>query len=585
MRLPLRAAPLLFRATLFAVAAYAVVAAQTPATKGAAGATSTVAGRITTGDGKPVASVGVALMPADFTPDRKSAGSATTDTDGRYKIANVPAGRYRLQTLAPLYAPLDDRRSGVFNSGKVVNVGAGETVENIDMVLVRGGVITGRVTGPEGKPVIEQRVSIYDAEQMLQRGNAPVIDGTFTGLETDDRGIYRVYGVPPGRYLVGVGQARDSGMVTFGPSGAQYARTFYPNTVDPSQAKVVEVSAGGEATGVDISMADAPKAYEARGKVIDDHGNAVAGVGYGYGSLRGDAKSVGAWGTDGGLTNEDGEFVLRNLMPGRYAAFAVSDFGSTPLDVYSDAVQFEIDDANVAGLVVKVHRGASITGTVTLEGTTDRAVLAKLQQVNINASVRPAAGAAAGDQINAPSFAQGSVRADGTFRLAGLRPGKVNINVFGFGQTRGFTLLGVQRNGADASTGIDVAEGEQVTGVRVRLGYGASVIHGQIDLRDGGQPAVLPPGARLNVIVRRAGAGTTPLPNINGEVDSRGRFVLEGLMGGEYELMVAGFAPRLPGAPAPPRLPVVRQIVIVPDNGEMTVNIVYDLSKQTEPNP
>jgi hypothetical protein len=590
MRLPLRAAPAASLLLITALAYFINAAAQTNASKGAAGAAGTVAGRVTTSDGKPVASVSVGLIPADInsSADFKNAGIAKTDTDGRYKIANVPAGRYRLLPLAPLYTSQNERQNGFYGSGggKLVTVGAGESVEDIDVVLVRGGVVTGRVTNAEGKPVIEERISIYDAETSLQRGgNAPVIDGTFTGLETDDRGIYRVYGLAPGRYLVAVGQARDGGMVTFGPSGARYPRTFYPNALDAAQAKIVEVTAGGETSGVDISLAEPPKAYEAKGRVIDEHGNPVVGVGYGYGSLRGEAKSVGAWGSDGALTNEDGEFTLKNLTPGRYAAFAINDFGSpTPLEVYSDAVQFEIDDANISGLVVKVHRGASISGTVSLEGTTDRAVLARLQQVNINAGVRPAPGAAASDQINAPSFSQGSIKPDGTFRLTGLRPGKVVINVFGFGQTRGFTLLGVQRNGADASTGIDIAEGEQVTGVRVRVGYGASVVRGLIDLRDNGEPAALPAGGRMNVAVRRAGAATTPLPNLNGEVDSRGHFTIEGLMGGEYELMVTAFAPRAAGAP-PTRLPVVRQLIVVPDSGETSVTILYDLSRQTEPNP
>ncbi|MFL6230318.1 MAG: carboxypeptidase regulatory-like domain-containing protein [Pyrinomonadaceae bacterium] len=586
MSLPFRpasAAALLFIAALFSPVNTA--AQTTTATKGTPpAATSTIAGRVTTSDGKPVASVGVALTPAQITSsaDFKTLGSAKTDADGRYRIANVAAGRYSVQPLAPLYASQDNRQRGIFGGGQIVNVAAGESVEDIDIVLVRGGVITGRVTNAEGKPVIEERVMIYDADAMLQRGNAQPIDGSYTGLETDDRGIYRIYGVPPGRYLVSVGQARD-GTVMFGPAAARYSRTFYPGSVDPTQAKVVEVSAGGETTGVDISLAEPPKSYEARGRVIDDRGNPVAGIGYGYGSMRGESKSLGAWGTDGGLTNEDGEFVMKNLTPGHYAAFAVNDFGSTPLDVYSDAVQFEIDDASVSGLVIKVHRGASISGTVALEGTTDRAVLARLQQVNISANVRPAAGTATNDQVNAPSFGQGGIKPDGTFRLMGLRPGKVLINIFNFGQTRGFVLLGVQRNGADAGTGIDVGEGEQVTGVRVRIGYGAGIVRGQIDVRDGGQPAALPAGARMNVSVRRAGAAT-PLPNMNGEVDARGRFVLEGLMGGEYELLIAAFAPRAPGTP-PARLPVVRQIITVPDSGETSVTIVYDLNRQTEPNP
>jgi hypothetical protein len=564
-------------------------APQATATKSAAVSAGTVSGRVTTSDGKPVANVGVALTPADSSPDRKAVARATTDAEGRYKMTGVAAGRYSLQTLAPIYVSPEDRTRGVFNGGKIVTVGAGEAVENIDMTLVRGGVITGRVTNAEGKPVIAERVIVTDADQPDARGSTAWAVNPY-GFETDDRGIYRIYGVPPGRYLVSVGQDRASGTITVGPTSAQYARTFHPNATDAAQAKIVEVASGGEAANVDIALADAPKSYEARGKIVDESGNAVAGVGYGHGAVVGDARGVGAWGSDGSVTNADGEFVVRNLMPGRYAVFAIADFGGSPLDVYSDAVQFEINDANVTGLVVKVHRGASLSGTVTVEGTTDRAVLSRITEVALFANVRPAPGATvASGEVSAPSFVSGRVNADGTFRLKGLRPGRLVINIQNFtSNARTFTLLGVQRNGADASTGIDVAEGEQVTGVRVRLGYGTGVIRGQIDLRDGGQPATLPEGARMAVAARRVVAGSASSATLGGsEVDSRGRFVIEGLVGGEYELTVSAFAtrPPQPGAPLPGRFAAARQTVVIPDGGETTVTITFDLSKHPEQNP
>jgi protocatechuate 3,4-dioxygenase beta subunit len=564
---------------------------QTPTNRGAATATGSVAGRVTTADGKPVANVGVALMPAEFNSpfDHKPAGHATTDVDGRYKIVGVPAGRYRLQTLAPVFTSPDERAGSPFNSGKIVTVGANEAVENIDVVLVRGGVITGRVTNAEGKPVIGERVMVTNADQPNASGINSSVVNPFE-FETDDRGVYRIYGVPAGRYLVSVGQDRNAGMITVGPTPAQYARTFHPNATDAAQAKVVEVSADTEATGVDIALADAPRSYEARGRIVDETGNAVAGIGYGHGALRGDAKMVSAWGMDGAVTNAEGEFVVRNLLPGRYAVFAVNDFSGTDTmgGNYSDATQFEINDADVTGLVVKVHRGATLSGTVTIEGTTDRTVLAMITQINLYANMRAASGASADDQLSAPSFAQGHVNADGTFRLTGLRPGKVFINVTPFGNASKFTLLGVQRNSVDVGGGgIDVAAGEQVTGVRVRLGYGTSVVRGQIDLRDNGQPATLPAGARLTVAARRIVAGASSPQGASGsEVDSRGHFLIEGLMSGEYELIVTVFLPRQPGAEQPARrFTPLRQNVSVPDSGETAVTITYDLSKQMVTNP
>jgi 5-hydroxyisourate hydrolase-like protein (transthyretin family) len=595
MRRPLRGTPsraarkcaalalnALLAAIMIATPAPRRASAQAQAAKGATpAAAGAVAGRVAMGDGKPAANVAVALSPADQNLDRKPVGRASTDGEGRYRIQNVPAGRYRLMTLAPTFVSPEERAgNSFFSSGKIVTVGAGETVENIDLTLVRGGVITGRVTNAEGKAVVAERVTVVDADQQARSGPGAWVVSPYE-FETDDRGVYRIYGVPAGHYLVSVGQDRDAGTITVGPTGAQYARTFHPNATDAAQAKVVEVSAGGEAANVDIALAEAPKSYQATGKIVDDAGVPVAGVGYAHGSLRADAKIVGAWGSDGSVTTQEGEFVVRNLMPGRYAVFATSDFGNAPMDTYSDATQFEVSDADVAGLVVKVHRGASVSGTVAVEGTTDRAVLARITQLNLNASVRSAPGATT-DQISAPNFASGRVNADGTFRFVGLRPGKVVINLFTFNPgTRGFVMLGVQRNGADASGGIDVAPGENVTGVRVRLGYGTGVVRGQIDIRDGGQSVALPEGARLIVMARRAGAAETG-PQMNAaEVDSRGRFVIEGLMGGEYELTVRGVVRATP----PRRMPTVRQTITVPDGGDVSVTVAYDLSKPPETIP
>jgi hypothetical protein len=595
LRAARRCATLALAALLAATPVLRRAAAQTQAAKGAAApATGVVAGRVTLADGKPAANVGVALVPAEssavaeFIGSRRAGWRSSTEADGRYRITNVPAGRYRLQTLAPTFFSPEERTGGgsFLNFGKFVTVGAGETVEGVDLTLVRGGVITGRVTNAEGKPVVAEHVTVAEADQAARSSGPSSLVVSPYEFETDDRGVYRVYGVPAGRYLVSVGMERNAGTITVGAIGTQYTRTFHPNATEAAQAKIVEVTAGGEAQDVDIALADAPRSYQATGKIVDEAGAPVAGVGYGFGSVRGDAKTIGAWGSEGVTTNADGEFTIRNLMPGRYAVFAVNEFGSAPTDNYSDATPFEVTDADVSGLVVKVHRGASVSGTVAVEGTTDRAVLSRISQLNLNAQVRPAPGAAV-DQLSAPNYAAGHINADGTFRFAGLRPGKVVINLFAYGaQTRGFTLLGVQRNGADVSGGIDVAPGENVTGVRVRIGYGTGVVRGQIEVRDGAQPFVLPEGTRLLVFTRRAGAPETGDSTITAEVDSRGRFVLEGLMGGEYELnAVARVVGRVPGAPPPRRMPTVRQTVTVPEGGETSVTIVYDVSRPTERNP
>lgn len=560
---------------------------QTPAAKDTK-ETGFISGRVTSSDGRPLAGVTIALQGAEPTFDRaRSAPRATTDADGRYQVANVPAGRYRVQALAPVYTQPGLRSNPFINDGgKTVNLGPGEAAENVDFVLTRGGVITGRVTSAEGKPVIAERVMITYADQTDQRGFSAMATAP-NEFETDDRGVYRVYGLAPGRYFVSVGIDRGPGSISVGVDASPYTRTFYPSTTDASQAKVVEVSSGGEATGIDITLAETGRRYRASGRVVDETGKPVAGVATGYGSLRADAKTIGSSGSDGTLTDDRGEFVIRNLTPGRYAAFVFNGFGSAPTDNYSEAVPFEITDADVTGLVIKVRPGASVSGTITVEGTSDRAVLAKLGQLQLFTEMTSAPGTASDGAIYPPTFInQVPVNPDGSFRIGGLRPGRLSLNLANFRPgARGFALLGITRNGADVSDGIDIGAGEQVTGVRMRIGYGASVVRGTIEVRDGSQPAALPQGMTLRVTARRTNSGDSRYATLGAEVDARGRFVIEGLMGGEYELNVHVFTLPSPGSQTITRLHAIRQTVTVPDGGETIVTVVYDLSKQTEHRP
>ena len=112
----------------------------------------------------------------------------------------------------------------------------GETISDIDFTLVRGGVITGRVTNSEGKPLINERVQFKLADELKNNNSLGLKQIRFT---TDDRGIYRIYGIPAGSYLVSAG--RPDGQLTLG-AGSQfyYPQTFHPNVSDRKEAKAVE---------------------------------------------------------------------------------------------------------------------------------------------------------------------------------------------------------------------------------------------------------------------------------------------------------------------------------------------------------
>src|SRR5262249_12047892 len=136
-------------------------------------------------------------------------------------------------------------------------------------------------------------------------------------------------------------------------------------------------------------------------------------------------------------------------------------------------------------------------------------------------------------------------------------------------------LLGVERDGVLQTAGIEVAAGEQVTGLRLIVAYGEGVVRGQVQVVGGS----LPEGARLSVYARRADAQGRPSSASPGSVDARGRFLLEGLSTGAHEITLTVYVPSQPGATMPIRQwASVKQTVSVTSGAESQVTLVLDVN-------
>ncbi|HEX8635354.1 MAG TPA: carboxypeptidase regulatory-like domain-containing protein [Pyrinomonadaceae bacterium] len=544
--------------------------------------TATITGRVTGGgnDGdQPLPGVGIILTPAGFNRYvRRAAARATTGADGFYRLANVPAGSYQLYILAPGYTPAGALSSRGRGDARTINIEAGETLEHQDFTLARGGVITGRVMDADGKPVIAETLKLlHPGDPRSGAGNV----GAAYRDETDDRGVYRLYGLPAGRYLVCLGEEKESGAVRAALMGKNLTRTCYPNATEEAQARIVEVSAGGEVTGVNITLAPPAKTYEVSGRMLDaETGQPVANLSYGFGAISPGDKHIGNRGWNATKTNAAGEFRFGNLPPGRYAVFVVPREQDAP-NYYSEALPFEIDDENLNGLVVKVRRGAILRGIASIEGATDRAAHAKLAQVSLHVHV-VAAEPRAADELPVGNSSRLVLQPDGSFHVAGLPPGKAQFTLDGFSSPRGFALLRVERGAAEQRDGIEIGVGEQVSDVRLRLAYGTAVVRGQLEVRRDGQPSQIPEGGQLYVTMRRVEGVRASWENVAVEVDGRGRFVLEALAPGEYELKANVWVRPTPTAPLGASIPPVRQNVSVPEKGEVNVTLVYDLSAKPQ---
>jgi hypothetical protein len=523
-----------------------------------------ISGRVSVG-GKAARGIQVVLTTAEPGPRREAVARDKTDEGGHYKLTGIPPGQYNVLPIAPAYTIPTQGPFG--QQGRVITIGDGESIEGFDFSLARGGVITGQLTDAEGQPMVAERINLSRLTEQNQE--RPVYMLNHFMLETDDRGIYRVYGLPAGRYLVSAGvDPNGRGMAVMGGRENVYTRTYHPDTTDKARARVVELEAGGEATGVDIRLGGTLKGYTVSGRIVfADTGKPVVGVAFGYGPVdESGTRLMGyAWGD---RTNGRGEFHLEGVIQGRYLAFATFEGDS---DYFCDGVAFQVADENVSGLEVKVRRGASISGTVVLEGRGDADALAKLSQLHLGFSSPQ-------QEMSAPGMDRARVGPDGSFRIRGLPPGKGKIMLASYPPVKGFALIRVERDGVEQAGGIEVAAGEQVSGVRVFLAYGTGSIRGQVKVEGG----PLPEGSRMYVIVTPVTAGraeeVAPAGVRPGEVDSRGSFVIEGLAAGEYQVVVNAFMPSRNRA----SLPKASQSVNVTDGAEARVTVTLDLTEKNK---
>ncbi len=525
-----------------------------------------VSGRILI-DGKPVAGVQVMLKKQEGQNIASGSKSLTltakSNADGQFQITNLAAGMYRISVYAPAYV-IESESGFASGYGKTVDVADGEQIENLDFSLVRGAVISGKVTDEYGTPVIAEGVGAFRLDQQGKRDKSAA--NQMLAWQTDDRGMYRIFGLEPGRYIIGVGASSEDAVQPIGNRGL-YKRTYHPDAVDESSAKVVEVKPGSEAKNVDIKLARAPKSYTASGHVIDaETGKPLSGVTIGCEF----AKAAGSSFRMGDITtNLRGEFQIEGLSPNAYIAYVYSPGESA---LYSDRVTFDIAEDNVTGLEIKMIRGATITGVVEIEGTRNSALVGRLSQAQLRAE-GVAQDTAAIMMMLMQGGGIGKIGANGTLRIDGVRPGRTRIIALIPPQLKGFTLARIERNGVEIKE-LDVAQGEQITGVRLSFTYGTSVLAGHVEIKGG----ALPLNVYMTVQIIREGASPDEWWFAkHANVDARGQFNIEGVSQGNYKVNLLIFPNN--GDPLP-NLPRIQQSVSIPEDTRQEITLVLDLTKK-----
>jgi hypothetical protein len=200
--------------------------------------------------GNPLASVEVRVYK---TGQRTLAAHLETDSSGRFRVPGLGDGEYRIEATKANFIGATVRLTAIAG-GLLIR-------------LVRCGVITGQVVDAQGQAILG--VAIY---AMPKPVNGPLMpysapaSGTYTRV--DERGQYRLHGLPPGEYAVVAAYGASTAM--FGSSGAAEVRSgigsgvqVYPSNLRPQFFTV----AGGEwYRNIDLSIVPAGL-YNLSGKV------------------------------------------------------------------------------------------------------------------------------------------------------------------------------------------------------------------------------------------------------------------------------------------------------------------------------
>src|SRR4030095_5346588 len=152
----------------------------------------------------------------------------------------------------------------------------GQSVDDVQISLKRGGILAGGVRDAEGEPLAE--ISVF-AMRLVPAGRHRGLETIQGGVgQTNDLGEFRIAKLAEGDYLV---IAAHQPRMLSGPAVPSrppfaLAPTYYPGTSERRGAQVVPVRAGETAAGLWFAMVSLP-AFSVSGVVVNEAGLPLGG--------------------------------------------------------------------------------------------------------------------------------------------------------------------------------------------------------------------------------------------------------------------------------------------------------------------
>jgi uncharacterized GH25 family protein len=276
-----------------------------------------------------------------------------TGEDGSFALDDVPGGTVQIVAKAAGYA---------VGRAPAVIVEEGKSAEGIEIALVAGVRLTGRVTGPDDAPLSAALVRLETEDDPSIVLTGPI------SASTDAEGRYALDGLEPGRRSF-----------RFSHDGFMSVRRTAQLATEETHLDV-RLTTGTRIGGIVVTEAGSP--------VADATVRAVSAVSAGYSSVTG--------------TDSSGTFAFEDMAAGHYT-FTASRNG------YADALLRDVDVSAAVPLRLTLTRGGTLSGHV--RG------LADAELTHVAVTVR----GSGGDTFDLPVDSSGNFRTEsapaGTLRV------------------------------------------------------------------------------------------------------------------------------------------------------------------------
>ncbi|HET6978334.1 MAG TPA: carboxypeptidase-like regulatory domain-containing protein [Pyrinomonadaceae bacterium] len=436
---------------------------------------------------------------------------------GEFHFDDVPAGTYYIEVNASGVLSSNNGRSfsdfgfSVEDTNPTLVTVDGANEVKIDVKAIRGGTITGRISYADGEPATRALVVLYQ-----QKGENPVLFFPEHPIFTDDRGIYRIEGLPAGQYIVGGTENNSGGANTLPRESAGLVTAYHPAASTASSATSINVQLGGETRDVNIKFGEEPRQISGTVKWKQTNAPVKNATVFlrrvGEPRMNLDYQQFQKMVTPSFVDKDDllfrdiafvtllstnapyieadpeGNWTFFDITPGTYIVSVeaplpvdekpkpkqeipeepILDFPDLPdfsSGTLSGSAEVTIKDKNVDKVLIELTAGGSVAGSIVIDGdfVSPVSVTAK---ANSNSPI---------SILDFPVF----VEKDRTFVVHSVKAGTVWLDISERAEPN-YYIRSITARGVDLiKEPLTIADGERVTGVQIVLGTDLGKIEGR----------------------------------------------------------------------------------------------------------